>query len=73
METIANLEIAIRRRTNRGEKICFTLIDHETGNLEAWVVDPCLSNWRADRERVFVRYGVCEAVLEHDGWIHITK
>ena len=71
METIANLELLIRRRTNRGEKISFILTD-ETG-IEAWVVDPCLSNWRADRERVFVRYGVCEAVLEHDGWIHITK
>ena len=70
METIANLELLIRRRTNRGEKISFILTD-ETG-IEAWVVDPHLSNWRADRERVFVRYGACEAVLDGE-WIHITK
>lgn len=72
METIANLELIIRRRTNRGEKISFTLDDRETGNFHGWNVDPSLPNWRADRERVFVRYGACKAIVDGE-WIHITK
>lgn len=72
METLAALEIMIRRRTNRGEKIGFTLNDRETSNMHAWTVDPRLPSWRADRERVFTRYGACKAVLDGE-WIHITK
>ena len=72
METLAVLEITIRRRVNRGQKLYVAVNDRETSNMHAWTVDPLLPSWREDLQRLFTRYGGYTAVLDGD-WVRITK